>query len=60
MSLFFFIGSKSNINHEEKKKRKKIHGVHDGEQKQEQQTTSKKIHVLISLKDVESACIYPS
>ena len=35
MSLFFFIGNKSNINHEEKKKRKKIHGVHDGEQKQE-------------------------
>ena len=41
--LFYFICNKSNINHDEKKKqRKKIHGVHDGEHKKKQQTTSKK------------------
>ena len=42
-SCFFFgTGNKSNINHDEKKHRKKIHGVHDGEHKNKQQTTSKK------------------
>ena len=40
--IFFLIGNQSNINHDEKKRRKNIHGVHDGEHKPKQQTKSKK------------------
>ena len=57
MWSFFLIGNKNNINQDEEKYRMKIQGVHDGEHKKKQQTTTKKIELKVFLVALDPSII---
>ena len=57
MWSFFLIGNKNNINQDEEKYRMKIQGVHDGEHKKKQQTTTKKIELKVFFVTLDTSII---